>query len=356
MSEKETRTRADLVRQRRWEQMRRQEEEPPPAPPSRKPREPRLPMKKKPAARELPPLTSRGVVNDFALQRRKKAVRRRFDAILSLPRPALRPLALPRFHLRFGWRPLSFTLAVVCGVALYLLWSMPQFRVSAAQVTGNQRLTADEINAVLGLSGHPIFLLAPAQIESQALRNYPELASVTAIISLPNLVAVQVAERQPVILWQQDGGYTWIAADGVAFRPRGEAPGLVFVQALAAPPVPPAPEPDSLAPPAFISKETVNAILTLAPFVPLGTPILYDPLAGLGWNDGRGWQAVFGSGAGDMAVKARVYQALVDNLSGRGIRPVLVNVAHPNAPFYRLEQAEVENEAPESESVVVEEQ
>lgn len=349
MNEKEQRTRADLVRQRRWEQMRRQQEEQPPAPPPRKPREPRLPMKKKPPARELPPLTARGVVNDFALQRRKKTARRRFDALLSLSRPALRPLALPHIHLRPGWRLLSFTLAVVLGVALYLLWSMPQFRVDAAQVTGNQRLTADEIDAVLGLAGHPIFLLAPAQIEAQALRNYPELASVKATVSLPNLVAVQVVERQPVILWQQDGGFTWIDADGVAFRPRGEAPGLVVVQALAAPPAPPAPEPGSLAPPAFISAETVNAILTLAPFAPAGTPILYDPLAGLAWNDGRGWQAVFGSGTGDMPVKARVYQALVDNLSGRGIRPVLINVAYPNAPFYRLEQAEVQDEAAESE-------
>jgi len=352
MNEKEQRTRADLVRQRHWEQMRRQEEEQPSALLPRKPREPRLPKKKKPAARELPPLTARGVVNDFAFQRRKKVARRRFDALLSLPRPALRPLALPHFHLRLGWRLLSFVLVVVLGVALYLLWSMPQFRVSAAQVTGNQRLTANEIDAVLGLAGLPIFTLTPAQIEAQALRNYPELASVTASISLPNLVAVHVTERQPVILWQQDGGFTWIDATGVAFRPRGEAPGLVVVQALAAPPAPPpapAPEPGALAPPAFISAETVNAILTLAPFVPAGTPILYDPMAGLSWNDGRGWQAVFGSGAGDMPIKARVYQALVDNLSGRGIRPVLINVAYPNAPFYRLEQAEVQDEAAESE-------
>lgn len=345
MNEKEQRTRADLVRQRRWEQMRRQQEEQP----HRKPRELRLPMKKKPPARELPPLIARGVVNDFALQRRKKTARRRFEALLSLPHPALRPLALPHTHLRPGWRLLSFTLVVVLGIALYLLWSMPQFRVDAVQVTGNQRLTADEINAVLGLAGRPIFLLTPAQIETQALRNYPELASVTASVSMPNLVTVQVVERQPVILWQQDGGYTWIDADGVAFRPRGQAAGLVVVQASSAPPNPPAPEPGSLAPPAFISAEMVNAILTLAPFAPPGTPILYDPLAGLGWNDGRGWQAVFGSGASDMPVKARVYQALVDNLVGRGIRPVLINVTYPNAPFYRLEQAEVQDEAAKSE-------
>ncbi|GAB4504337.1 MAG: hypothetical protein Fur0043_13310 [Anaerolineales bacterium] len=355
MNDKERRTRADLVRQRRWEQVRRQQEQPP-TPSSRKPRQPRPLKKTRPPVRELPPLTARGVVNDFALQRRKKSARRRFEALFTLLQPAARPLSGPAFQLRPGWRLLSFTLVVLLAAALYLLWNMPQFRVDAAQVTGNQRLTADEINAVLGLSGHPIFLLSPHDIEAQTLRNYPELASVTASVSLPNRVAVTVVERQPVILWQQDGGYTWIDASGVAFRPRGEAPGLVMVQALAAPPALPALDPNSLAARPYLSAEMVNAILTLAPFAPPGTPILYDPQAGLSWHDGRGWRAVFGSGPQDMAVKVRIYQALVDSLMGRGIRPVLINVAYPKAPFYRLEQTEVGSEAQEVDSVIVEEQ
>ncbi len=354
MSDREKRSRADLVRQRRWEQMRRQQEQPPA--PVRKLRQPRPPMKQKPASRELPPLMARGVVNDLAIQHRKKEARRRFEALLSLPHPALRPLSLPRFSLRPGWRLLSFTLMLLLAAALYLLWTMPQFRVNAVQVTGNQRLTADEINAVLGLTGHPVFLLSPADIEAQTLRNYPELASVTASVSLPNRVTVHLTERQPLILWQQDGSYTWIDAEGVALRPRGEAAGLVIVQALSAPPALPALDPHSLAARPYISAETVSAILTLAPYVPPGTPILYDPQAGLSWNDGRGWLAVFGSGTQDMAVKVRIYQALVDSLMGRGIRPVLINVAYPKAPFYRLEQAEVGSEAQESGSVVVEEQ
>lgn len=352
MNDREKRSRADLVRQRRWEQMRRQEEK---LPPSRKPRQSRLPMKTKSANRELPPLVARGVVNDFALQHRKKNTRRRFEAFLSLSRPALRPPALPSIRLRPGRGLLLFTLVVLLAAALYLLWNMPQFRVVTAQVSGNQRLTADEINAVLGLNGHPIFLLSPADIEAQALRNYPELASVTVSVSLPNQVSVTVVERQPVLLWQQDGNYTWIDANGVAFRPRGEAAGLIVVQALAAPPAPPALDPNSLAARPYISAEMVNAILALAPLAPPGTPILYDPQKGLSWNDGRGWQAVFGSEK-DMVVKLHVYQALVDSLVGRGIRPVLINVAYPKAPFYRLEQAEVGSEAQESGSAIVEEQ
>ena len=36
---------------------------------------------------------------------------------------------------------------------------------------------------------------------------------------------------------------------------------------------------------------------------------------------------------------------MVDWLLQRGIRPILINVAYPNAPFYRVEQAEIEVEA-----------
>jgi hypothetical protein len=242
--------------------------------------------------------------------------------------------------------------------------------VTAAHITGNQRIPTDEINGVLGLSGYPVFMLTPNQLEARVLHNYPELAAVKASISLPNVVTVNVTERQPIIMWQQDGDYTWIDETGTAFRPRGEAPGLIVVQALSAPPAPPKPAPlDSQAGEStpteqaltsasadqtsgtapFISEETIKALIALAPYVPPGTPILYDSATGLSWTDGRGWHAVFGLSGDDTETKVRVYQAMVDWLTQRGIRPILINVAYPSAPFYRLEQAgtEVQAEAEE---------
>jgi hypothetical protein len=216
--------------------------------------------------------------------------------------------------------------------------------VNNAQIIGNQRIPADEINAALELNGRPVFLQTPARIRERALLAYPELASVEVTVDFPNIVTVNVIERQPVIQWQQDGGYAWVDETGTAFRPRGEAQGLIVLQALGAPPVITVLEPDPLVPAPFISDDTVKAIMALAPFVPAGTPILYDPATGLSWTDGRGWQAVFGTGGNDMEVKVRVYQAMVDWLSQRGIRPILINVAYPDAPFYRVEQVEVQVE------------
>jgi hypothetical protein len=286
------------------------------------------------------------VVNEFAIERHKKAGKRRYNAAFSLPRSLLNvlPLPLPRTGVRPGWRLLSFFLLLLLGTGLYLLLSLPMFRVNSAQITGNQRISADELNAALGLNGRSIFLQKPARIRENALRAYPELASVEVTIDLPNLVSVHVAERQPLIQWLQDGSYAWIDETGTAFRPRGEAQGLIVVQALAAPPELFVPVEDPLVPPPFISLETIKALTALAPYVPAGTPILYDPDAGLSWTDARGWQAVFGLSDENVEGKVRIYQAMVDWLTGRGIQPNLINVAYPSAPFYRMEQGDVQEE------------
>ena len=298
--------------------------------------------------RELPPITARGVVNEFGIERRKKAGKRRYTAAFSLPRSLLHalPLPLPRERIRPGWRLLSFVLVLLFGTGLYLFFSLPVFQVSAAKITGNQRISTDEINAALELNGRPIFLQTPARLKEKALQAYPELASIDVTVDLPNIVSVNVTERQPIIQWQQDGGYAWIDETGTAFRPRGEAQDLIVVQALDAPPALNDPFANPLVPAPFISVETVKALTALAPYVPPGTPILYDPVTGLSWTDGRGWQAIFGLSGDNVETKVRVYQALVDWLTQRGIRPILINVAYPSAPFYRTEQVEAQIEEP----------
>ncbi|MGD8405714.1 MAG: FtsQ-type POTRA domain-containing protein [Anaerolineales bacterium] len=319
MSKKKSSSRSALVRQRRRKQG-------------------------KSSYRELPPITSRGVVNDFAIERRKKATKkRRFNAVLSLPRPIARALPTSNTKIHVGWRLLSFIMVLLLGAGLYLFWSLPEFRVNAAQITGNLRIPADEINTALELNGRPIFLLTPSYIREQALRAFPELASVEAAFELPNVLTVTVTERQPVIQWQQDGGFAWIDETGRAFRPRGEVPGLIVVQAMGAPPAVTVLEQDTLSPSPFITEETVEALVALAPHVPAGTPILYDRVTGFSWTDSRGWQAVFGSGE-NMEVKALVYQAMVNWLTQRGTQPNLINVAYPDAPFYRVEQVDLQVE------------
>ena len=322
MSEKRELTRAEIVRLRRRQQNAKH----------------MVAQSLQGTLRALPPVTSRASMHSAAPKPKRPSARRRFQASLSMPGIRLHTPAITLPVVSIGGRLLSFGLSLVLGALIYVAWTLPMFRVAGAQVTGNQRVGTDEINAILNSAGQPIFMLRPAELETRLRLNYPELAGARLRLGLPNLVSVELVERQPIIVWEQGSGFTWIDAEGVAFRPRGAAEGLIAVNALAAP-VPGAPSSsDPLSPVPFISGEMVKAIKTLAPHVPPGSPLLYDPRNGLGWADSRGWQVFFGSDARDTALKLQVYQSLVDSLAQRGTYPVFISVQYPNAPFYRMSQ------------------
>ncbi len=316
MSERRTLSRSDEVRVRRArEQTKRQKQA------------------SERAYRPLPPVTARNVV----AKKKRKVDDRRFNIALVLPRSeGLHAPALPR--IRPGWRLASLILSLALAAGLYFLWSAPTFRVAEAQVTGASRLSPAEINTALGINGESIFLLRPEEIATRLRLSYPELASAEVMIGLPNQVQVSVTERQPVILWQQGEGYTWIDAAGVAFRPRGDAPGLVQIAAQEAPPAGLASATDPLSPPPYLAPDLVKAALTLASNVPVGASLIYDPRYGFGWNDSRGWQVYFGMTSKEMTLKLRIYQSLVDSLTARGISPAFISVVHADAPYYRMAQ------------------
>jgi len=257
------------------------------------------------------------------------------SAISSVARPVMRSISIPRP--RFGWRFVSFVIASVLGVVLYGAFNLPQLRATQAQLVGNQIVTQADVDSVLNITGQPIFLISTSDLETRLRLNYPELASVRVNVSLPNLVTVNVSERKPIIRWEQGGGYTWIAEDGVAFHPRGEMVGLISVVAESTPPVEGAAT-DPLNPAPFISSEMVQMLKVLATRVPPGMSILYDARMGFGWNDPRGWRVYFGTNAKDVELKMQVYETMVASLTQRGIRPALINVTYPSAPYYRMTQ------------------
>jgi hypothetical protein len=286
------------------------------------------------ATRPAPPVTAR-TRQAGAAPRRKPAqnARRRYQVALTSASDA-RPISIPRPQ--FGMRMLSFLVVLLIGTAIYFVYTLPTFRVTQAKVIGNQLISAEELSAAMSITGQPIFLLKTSDLETKLRLNYPELSSAKVSISLPNVVTVDVVERKPVVRWEQGGGYTWIAEDGVAFRPRGEIPELISVTAVAAPALD-LRSSDPLNPVPFISPDMIQALKGLGTHVPPGVPILYDPALGFGWNDPRGWSVYFGTSSNDIELKMRVYETLVDSLTQRGIHPVMVNVTYPTAPYYRIQ-------------------
>jgi cell division protein FtsQ len=324
MNEKNEINRSDLVRLRREQEQKK-----------------RMKRIVKEASRPMPPTTSRAKSNTQKTKAAKprQNARRRFQIALpapATPQPSFRStntLSIPRP--RFGWRFVSFITAAVLGTLLYLAFNMPQLRVTEAQLVGSQVLTSADVNAVMSIAGRPIFLLNPSDLETRLRLNYPELVSVRVQLSLPNVVTVNVLERRPLIRWEQGGGYTWVAEDGIAFKPRGEMGELISVVAESAPPVEGSAA-DPLNPGPFISADMVLALKGLANHVPPGQSIIYDARMGFGWNDPRGWKVYFGATGNDVELKMRVYESLVNSLTQRGIHPALINVTYPTAPYYRM--------------------
>lgn len=248
-------------------------------------------------------------------------------------------LALPR--MTFGPRWFSMLLVIACAAMMYFYVTEPYFLVQEAVIQGNQRVSSQDINSVLGIANQPAALLNPAQIEYNIRASFPEIYGAYIQVELPAKVTITVAERQPVAAWMQDGQVVWVDAYGYAFPPRGQVDGLVTVSAAGSPPAPELLDlTQTIGARPFLTPELSAAIATLAPHVPEGAALLYDPRYGLGWSDPRGWQAYFGKNNKDITTKLAVYQALVENLAARGVQPTLISVEYPKAPYYRVSKSD----------------
>jgi cell division septal protein FtsQ len=296
------------------------------------------------------------------------SARRRYDVALGVPGAEMRLPALPEIHL--GWRLLSGLLVAAMLGAIYYLWTSPEFKVQGMEVAGLQRLSQADVRAVLDIEEESIFTLQAAELQAELEEAFPEFSSVAVEVGLPAKVAVTVEERQPILVWKQEGRTVLVDANGMAFPQRENAPAgpSLAVEAKSPPPQPAGAEiavdrelsalesvssfavsafgpnspisgnpqsPDLQAP--FMPVEMVSAIVSMSGQAPDYTSILYDGIHGLGWRDRRGWEVYFGE-VQDMGMKLNVYQALLHHFKAEGIKPELVSVEHVHAPYYRMER------------------
>lgn len=331
MTTKPAFTRSDFTRQRRTSRATGSSRTRQPAAATRRAYRPEtlyLPVEPRPRREPQPARRTR--------QARSSGRAQRYDIAFSLGHADVRApsITLPRLDLS-STRWASGLMTALLAALLFLMWNSSMFTVAAAQVEGNQRIGANEISAVLGIVGGPVFKAVPARIEANLRTAYPDLAEVHVQVRLPNRVIVEIVERTPLIAWWQNNVATWIDANGVAFMPRGEVPGLVQVTANGAPSEvqndPQTPKYEQR----FINPDMVQVITGLAPYVPTGTPMIYDPKYGIGWQDPLGWIVYFGQNMQAIPAKLTVYQSLADHLISQGIQPTLVSMEYLDAPFYK---------------------
>jgi hypothetical protein len=304
--------------------------------------------------RSQPPVMVRGNLNGIPLRMHKVGktkARRRYDVTLNVPGAEMRLPALPQVSI--GPRLISGALVIALGIMAYFLWTAPTFQVQAAQITGVQRLSRNDVNTVLDISGKPIFTLSAQELEKKLREAFPEFSAVSVKIGFPQDVQVSVVERQPILTWRQADRTILVDANGVAFPQRDPSeigPTLTVVASgspaamLGATPgaTPGAaqeatPEGEAQANAQFMPVDMVSAILSMSAFVPQNTPLIYDSEHGLGWKDTQGWDVYFGD-IKDIDMKLRVYQAMLKTFKQEKINPALISVEYVHTPYYRLEQ------------------
>jgi len=317
-----------------------------------------------------PPVMARGYNMEAPLhvnQPYTKKNRRRVDIPLGVPGAEMRLPALPA--IRVGARWLSSLLVIGLLVGLYFLWNAPFFRVDTPVVQGVKRVSSSEVNAVMRVSGKPIFTLHPAKLQDALVQAFPEFSSVTVEVSLPNSIVVKATERVPVLTWRSGGQNQLIDSAGYIFPMRLEAsqPISPVVEASGNPqstgvsaesiaamvaadaamqsdkgkndqdqsektgadqgaPIQP-----------FIKPEMVTAVMTISKAIPANVTLLYDPVHGFGWQDENGWKVYLGDDQ-EMEIKLKVYAAIVQRLMDEEIQPSLISVEHVHNPYYRMDQ------------------
>jgi cell division septal protein FtsQ len=229
-------------------------------------------------------------------------------------------------------RTLSLVLLLACLGAFAYLVNAPEFYVVQPVVSGREYLTLKDVYRMTGAPGLHIFWVDPAAMAA-ALEASPSVEHARVTVGWPDRVEIALVERTPVAIWKQAGATSWVAADGRLMPVRGTLANALSIVVRDAD-TRPLPE-QQVAVPA----ETVQAALALRALRPNIVSLNYFQRGGLEYDDGRGWQAYFGTG-NDMPQKLAIYERLVDHLlHERGLQAsqieyiVVTDVQHP---FYRL--------------------
>ena len=93
------------------------------------------------------------------------------------------------------------------------------FRITTVAINGRKQLSQDEVLAVGGVNGRSSLLFLDAATVRDKLKANPWIADATILKLYPGRLQIDIVERTPFALWQQDGRLSVIADDGAVLEP-----------------------------------------------------------------------------------------------------------------------------------------
>ncbi|MEA3374875.1 MAG: cell division protein FtsQ/DivIB [Chloroflexota bacterium] len=261
---------------------------------------------------------------------RKRRYEHTGAVVLNQVRLGQAPISLRRLR----WRHIGLWAVVVLMVAAgavvaWLTWDS-RFYVYDAEVVGTRQLSSADLFAASGLDGLHILWARPASIRARLLGEFPSLESVDVSCGFPSDCRISVVERQPRVLWNDQGQQWWVDEDGAIFEaedgagaPDRDMAGRWLVRG-------PLPRSED----GSLDQRVRVALAELwASGADVPAEFEYRTDRGLSFTDRHGWRVVVGQGSG-MDQRLRILEPLMDHLESRGATPLFVDVRFPKAPYY----------------------
>jgi cell division septal protein FtsQ len=228
-----------------------------------------------------------------------------------------------------SWRVFSAMIVLSLIGLLGLFFMAPFFYIHSIAVGGLHYVTKEEVFALTGVANMHIFWIDPDAVRRAVLRS-PTIADATITLGWPpNMVQIVVQEREPAVIWEQSGVAVWLDVQGRVMQQREDRDDLVRIVTDDID--------GTIGQNVQVPLEVVTGALQLKALRPNIDALRYNPEKGLGYQDGRGWQAWFGTGT-NMPERLMIYETVVENLVSRQIVPGEVNVVNPDAPYYSVVQ------------------
>lgn len=231
----------------------------------------------------------------------------------------------------FSWRWVSLMIVLSLSGLLALFFTSDAFYIHSVAVGGVRYLTREEVFAFADIANQHIFWVSPEEIEENVKRS-SSVADVDVRLSWPpQMVTISVFEREPVVVWIEGGAPIWLDANGRVMAQREDRDDLLQIV------VEPNSTGEGLALEGEVDPGIVFGALQLQELLPDVKQLRYHPVKGLGYVDGGGWVAWFGTGTG-MDEKFSLYRTIAQNLVNQGIQPTEINVAIPDYPHVDTQQ------------------
>jgi cell division protein FtsQ len=93
------------------------------------------------------------------------------------------------------------------------------FRITSVAISGRKQLTQDEVLAIGGVNGRSSLLFLNAAAARDKLKADPWIADATVQKLYPGRLQIDITERAPYALWQENGRVSVIAEDGTVLEP-----------------------------------------------------------------------------------------------------------------------------------------